>query len=250
MDPRPAIITTRFHHIKTVIAVASGKGGVGKSMIATTLALTFTQQGHRVGLFDLDVYGPSTHLILGTPPTLQPTEDKGIIPPQAHGLSFMSPVFFTQGKPTPLRGPDITNMILELLAITQWGPLDYLILDMPPGIGDETLDVIHYLPHCTFLVVTTPSKVAQGAVDKLLDILQELHHPILGVLENMTTNHSPTKDIITKRNLRYLGSLPYDTSLETAVGKPDQILTTPFGQALKKLLRTIERYAASASSNR
>ena len=236
MDPRPAIITTRFHHIKTVIAVASGKGGVGKSMIATTLALTLTKQGHKVGLFDLDIYGPSTHLILGTPPTMQPIEEKGLVPPQVHGLSYMSPVFFTQGKAAPLRGSDVTNLILELLAITQWGSLDYLILDLPPGIGDETLDVIHYIPRCNFLVVTTPSKVAQGAVDKLLDILQELHRPILGVIQNMSTSQKPMDSSIAKRHISNLGSLPYDPSIETAIGHPDQLQHTLFGQTLKTLL--------------
>ena len=248
MDPRPAIITTRFKSIKTVIAVASGKGGVGKSMVATTLALSLARN-HRVGLFDLDVYGPSTHLILGAH-SLQPREDKGLIPPHINNVSFMSPVFFTQGKASPLRGADVTNMILELLAITQWGHLDYLILDMPPGIGDETLDVIHYIPRCAFLIVTTPSKVAMGAVDKLLDILQELHRPILGVLENMTTNHSSMKERITKRCLRYLGSLPLDPSLEAAVGHPEKILTTLFGQSLSRLLPTIERYGTVAFSNK
>lgn len=248
MDPRPSIIATRFARIKTVIAVASGKGGVGKSMVAATLALTLAKH-KRVGLFDLDVYGPSAHLILGAH-DLQPTEDKGLIPPHIDNLSFMSPVFFTQGKASPLRGADVTNMILELLAITQWGPLDYLILDMPPGIGDETLDVIHYLPHTVFLVITTPSKVAMGAVDKLLDILQELHHPILGILENMTTNHSTINKSITNRHLRYLGSLPYDPTLEHALGHPEQILATPFGRTLSRLLPAIERYGSAAASNR
>ena len=248
MDPRPAIIATRFAHIRTLIAVASGKGGVGKSMVAATLALTLAKN-HRVGLFDLDVYGPSAHLILGAH-NLQPTEEKGLVPPQIHDVSFMSPVFFTQGKPSPLRGSDVTNMILELLAITQWGKLDYLILDMPPGIGDETLDVIRFIPHCAFLVVTTPSKVAMGAVDKLLDILQELHRPIIGILENMATEPSPIKSDITKRRLRYLGSLPYDTSLETALGHPEKILATPFGQSLRRFLPAIERYETEASSNK
>ncbi len=248
MDPRPSIIATRFARIKTVIAVASGKGGVGKSMIAATLALSLAKN-HRVGLFDLDVYGPSAHLILGAS-DLQPTEDKGLVPPRISNVSFMSPVFFTQGRASPLRGSDVTNMILELLAITQWRKLDYLILDMPPGIGDETLDVIRFVPNCTFLVVTTPSKVAMGAVDKLLDILQELHRPIIGILENMATEPSPIKDDITKRSLRYLGSLPYDPSLEAALGHPEKILTTPFGQSLRRLLPAIERYETAASSNK
>jgi ATP-binding protein involved in chromosome partitioning len=248
MDPRPAIIQTRLTPIHHIIAVASGKGGVGKSMTATLLALTLSQH-HQVGLFDLDVYGPSAHVILGAK-DLMPTEDKGLIPPQTHKIAFMSPTFFTEGKATPLRGAAVTDMILELLAITRWGPLDYLILDMPPGIGDETLDVLRYLPHTRFLVVTTPSKVAEAAVDKLLDILQELQQPIIGVLENMANGPSPHKTDIEKRGLRFLGSLPYDPSLENALGDPDRLLKTPFGLALEKILPALESYETSASSNK
>lgn len=249
MDPRPAIIATRLTPIRHIIAVASGKGGVGKSMIATTLALNLATD-HTVGLFDLDVYGPSAHVILGTPP-LTPEEDKGIIPPHYHDISFMSPVFFTEGKATPLRGAAVTDMILELLAITHWGPLDYLILDMPPGIGDETLDVLRYLPHTDFLVITTPSKVAQAAVDKLLDILQELHQPIIGIIENMATAPSTIRPSIEKRGLILLGSLPYDASLEDTIGNPDRLLTTPFSNAIhRQIVPRLEAYETSASSNK
>jgi ATP-binding protein involved in chromosome partitioning len=237
MDPRPAIITTRLAPIHRIIAVASGKGGVGKSMIAATTALTLTPN-HTIGLMDLDVYGPTAHHILGTHHQT-PTEDKGLIPPHVHNIAFMSPIFFTEEKPTPLRGAAVTDMILELLAVTQWGPLDYLILDMPPGIGDETLDVIRYLPTTDFLVITTPSKVATAAVDNLLDILQELHQPIIGVIDNMTTGPSPNKKHIEQRGLRYLGSIPYDPSLEAAIGDPEKLLKTPFAHALKQILLSL-----------
>jgi len=248
MDPRPHIIATRLARIHRVIAVASGKGGVGKSMVAATLAAALAKN-HQVGLFDLDVYGPSAHLILGAH-HLTPQEDKGLVPPHIDSLAFMSPVFFTEDRPSPLRGTAVTDMILELLAITQWGHLDYLILDMPPGIGDETLDVLRFLPRCQFLIVTTPSKVSMGAVDKLLDILQELHRPIIGVLENMATGPTSHKGTITKRGLPYLGSLPLDTSLEAALGNPDRLLATPFGKALQKILPLIEGYGTAASASR
>jgi ATP-binding protein involved in chromosome partitioning len=189
MEPRTSVIEKRLKHIRRIIAVASGKGGVGKSLVASSLALHLSQKGYRVGLLDLDLYGPSSHIILGVKKTF-PTEEKGIIPPVVHGISFMSIVYFTEEKPSPFRGIDISNIILELLAITQWGSLDFLIIDMPPGIGDETLDVIRYMKTSEFLVVSSPSKVAMGAVGKLLTILVELKKPVLGVIENMTMTDS------------------------------------------------------------
>ncbi|GAG44776.1 unnamed protein product, partial [marine sediment metagenome] len=116
---------------------------------------------------DLDLYGPSSHIILGMNDFNFPKEDKGIIPPKINGINFMSIVYFSEDKPSPFRGVDITNIIIELLAITQWGELDYLIIDMPPGIGNEVLDVIRYIKKSEFLVVSTPSKVAMGTVGKL-----------------------------------------------------------------------------------
>ena len=158
MEPRISVIEKRLHNINRIISVASGKGGVGKSLIAATLALHLSQKGYKVGLLDLDLYGPSAHIILGIHDQF-PQEEKGLIPPQIHGIHFMSIVYFTEEKPAPFRGNDISNIIIELLAITQWGTLDFLIIDMPPGIGDETLDVIRYMRPSEFLIVTTPSKV-------------------------------------------------------------------------------------------
>jgi len=183
MDARLSVIDKRLQGIKRVIAVASGKGGVGKSLIASSLALNLSKKGYKVGLLDLDLYGPSSHIILGVNDFGFPEEEKGILPHDISGIKFMSIVYFSQDKPAPLRGIDITNVIIELLAITIWGGLDYLIIDMPPGIGDETLDVIHLVKKSEFIVVSTPSKVALGAVDKLLNILKELKLPILGIVE-------------------------------------------------------------------
>ena len=154
MEPRTSVIEKRLKNIKRIIAVASGKGGVGKSLVASSLALHLAHKGHRVGLLDLDLYGPSSHIILGVA-NVSPTEKQGIIPPTVHGISFMSIVYFTEEKPSPFRGVDISNIILELLAITQWGTLDFLIIDMPPGIGDETLDVIRYMKTSEFLVAVS-----------------------------------------------------------------------------------------------
>ena len=237
MEPRISVIEKRLKNIKRIIAVASGKGGVGKSLVASSLALHLAQKGYRVGLLDLDLYGPSSHIILGVKKKF-PIEEKGIIPPMIHGISFMSIVYFTEEKPSPFRGVDITNIILELLAITQWGSLDFLIIDMPPGIGDETLDVIRYMKTSEFLVITTPSKVAMGAVSKLLKILIELKKPVLGVIENMTmADSSFIKQEVKKLQLLYLGKIRFDETLEESIGDPNRLLERQVMKDLTKILQ-------------
>ena len=133
MDPRLSVIDKRLSEIKRIIAVASGKGGVGKSLVASSLALSLSNKGYRTGLLDIDLYGPSSHIILGVTDYSFPEEEKGILPHKVNNIRFMSIVYFSEDKPAPLRGIDITNIIIELLSITQWGELDYLIIDMPPG---------------------------------------------------------------------------------------------------------------------
>lgn len=229
MDVRTTVIKKRLEKIKRIISVASGKGGVGKSLIATSLALILKKKGYKVGLLDLDIYGPSSHIIIGINDFSFPKEEKGIIPHKVSGIKYMSIVYFSLDKPAPLRGIDITNVITELLAITIWDELDYLIIDMPPGIGDETLDVIHLIKKSEFVVVSTPSKVALGAVDKLLIILKELNLPILGIIENMKINDSTLiKDYIKEKNFKYLGCVSYDWNLENAIGFLDKLMNTNF----------------------
>jgi len=236
MDVRTSVIEKRLSKVKRVISVASGKGGVGKSLVASTLALNLSKKGHKVGLLDLDLYGPSSHVILGVSDFSFPEEEKGILPHDVSGIKFMSIVYFSEDKPAPLRGIDITNVIIELLAITQWGDLDYLIIDMPPGIGDETLDIIHLVKKGEFLVVSIPSTVAMAAVNKLLNILKELKLPIVGVVENMKLNKT---DIVQKEvekiGIKHLGSIAYDYNLEEAIGKPEKLLETTFMKELDKI---------------
>lgn len=239
MEARVSVIDKRLKNIKRIISVASGKGGVGKSLIASMLALHLSKKGHNIGLLDLDLYGPSSHIILGVKDVF-PEEEKGIIPPDVHGIRFMSIVYYTEDKPSPFRGIDISNIIIELLAITQWGSLDYLIIDMPPGMGDETLDVIRLVKNSEFLVVTTPSKVAFGAVSKLLKILKELKLPTIGVIENMTMTKSPfIRSEICEMKLSFLGSISFDKNLEDSIGKPDKLLETDFMKDLDKILEGI-----------
>jgi len=236
MDPRVAIIEERLKSIKKIIAVAAGKGGVGKSTVATGLALVLSEMGHNVGLFDLDFYGPSTHVILGASEEIQPTEERGIVPPKVHGIEFMSLVFYTGKNPAPLRGPDLTNALIELLAITRWGELDFLIVDMPPGLGDTTLDAIRLLKNPNFLVVTTPSRIAYETVSKLVALLSELGIPILGVIENM---RRPSDRARASFGVRVLGELPFDEGLEDALGDPGRFLQTEFAQRLHEIALAI-----------
>jgi ATP-binding protein involved in chromosome partitioning len=237
MDPRLSIIGKRLSKIKRIIAVASGKGGVGKSLVASTLSLNLSKKGFKVGLLDLDLYGPSSHVILGVTDYSFPEEEKGILPHKIDDISFMSIVYFTEDKPAPLRGIDITNIIIELLSITKWGELDYLIIDMPPGIGDETLDVIKLVKNSEFLVVTTPSKVAIVAVSKLLKILKELKILIIGVVENMQMKQSDfISNNVSKMGISYLNSIKFDENLEDTIGKPNLLLETDFMKDFDKII--------------
>jgi len=241
MEIRTSVIEKRLHDVKNIIAVASGKGGVGKSLTASSIALYLSQKVNNVGLLDLDLYGPSQHIILGLKQEY-PTEEKGIIPPTIHGIKFMSIVYFTRDKPSPFRGMDITNIILELLAITQWGKLDYLIIDMPPGIGEETLDIIRFIPKSKFLIVSIPSTVAYGAVSKLFTILQEMKLPILGIIENMQRkNKEFTKEKLNHADIKYLGGVRFDENLEASIGNPNKLIKTDFMKDLFGIVDSVIR---------
>ena len=148
-------------------------------------------------------------------------------------------VFYSEDKPGAFRGIDVSNIIRELLAITQWGSLDYLIIDLPPGIGDETLDVINLIQPTEFLIVSTPSKVAIGAVEKLIDLLIELKLPILGLIENMKMDDSEyIKNIAISKNITYLGSIRFDPKLESLIGNASKLLDTLFIKNLQKCIKT------------
>ena len=238
-DPRPGLIGRRLEGVDEIIAVSSGKGGVGKSMVASTLALHLAEKGHSVGLLDLDFTSPATHVILGID-GLFPEEEYGIIPPVAHGINYMSITFFALDKPTPLRGADVSDAITELLAITRWGDLDRLIIDMPPGLGDATLDVIRFIEGIRFLVVTTPSKVAYETVRKQLALLKKLQIPIIGVVENMT--REPTDYVSLKvenDGAQYLGAIGYDERLEESIGDEARLKETKFYAEASKLYSKI-----------
>jgi ATP-binding protein involved in chromosome partitioning len=221
--------------INKIIAVSSGKGGVGKSLIASTLALTLDQKGLRVGLFDLDFTSPSTHIILGIE-DVHPKEEKGIIPPEVHGMKYMSIVYYSRDLAVPLRGFDVSNALIELLSITRWGKLDCLILDMPPGIGDVTLDLIRLIKNTQFLIVTTPSRLAFETVKKLVSLLETMKTRVIGVIENMKIDSSnEIRRETEKLNLKFLTGIPYDSRVEQAIGDAQKLLKTTFAKKVEQL---------------
>jgi len=235
VDPRTSIIKERLKRISRIIAVSSGKGGVGKSLVATTLALTLARKGCKVGLFDLDFTSPSTHIILGAK-NAQPKEEKGIVPPVVKGLEYMSLIYYCGDNAVPLRGADVSNALIELLAVTRWSQLDYLVIDMPPGIGDAVLDLIRLVKRVEFLIVTTPSRLAFETVKKQLSLLQELKMPIIGVIENMKMNSAQSIQQQTEKlGIAFLGEIPYDWKVEEAIGDEKKLLGTALAQKVKEI---------------
>jgi ATP-binding protein involved in chromosome partitioning len=239
VDPRTTIIKTRLSQVKRIIAVSSGKGGVGKSIIATTLALTLAKRGNKVGLFDLDFTSPSTHLLLGAK-NLTPKEDKGLIPPKIHNIEYMSLVYYVGDEAAPLRGADTSNALIELLAVTLWSDLDFLVIDMPPGIGDAVLDLIRLVDRIEFVIVTTSSQLAFETVRKQIRLLKELKVPIVGVAENMKmTTSTNVRQQTEALGVRFLTEIPYDPTVEEAIGNPEKLLATSLGQKIGLVAQTV-----------
>ncbi|MDH5362379.1 MAG: Mrp/NBP35 family ATP-binding protein [Aigarchaeota archaeon] len=236
VDPRLSIVNKRLAKVEKIIAVSSGKGGVGKSLLASTLALILSRRGQRVGLLDLDFTSPSTHVILNIE-GLRPEEKEGIIPPRAHRMKYMSIIYYSGDEPTPLRGEDMSNAIIELFAITRWGALDFLVIDMPPGIGDATLDMIRLIEKIDFLIVTTPSKLAFETVNKLMRLLKDLRMPVIGIIENMKMEESNfIREKAGEHNIPYLGEIRFDRQLEASIGDVDKLLRTEFAQNLREIV--------------
>lgn len=234
IDPRARIIAKRLSKIRKILAVSSGKGGVGKSVIASSLALALSKRGYKVGLLDVDFTCPSTHIILNVSP-LHPKENKGIIPPLFHHIKYMSIIYYSGDTPTPLRGLDISNALIEILAVTRWGHLDFLLIDMPPGIGDITLDIIRLIKRTNFLIVTTSSRITFNTVSKLTKLLCEQKIRILGIIENMKRGNSTfIKERVKKYNIPFLGEIAFDPNLEDAIGDVKKLLETNFMKTVEK----------------
>ena len=241
IDPREIAINARLENVKRIIPVVSGKGGVGKSLVSTTLALALAEKGYKVGLLDLDFHGASDHVILGFEPKEFPEEDRGVVPHTVHGIKFMTIAYYTEDKPTPLRGKEISDALIELLTITRWDELDYLIIDMPPGLGDQLLDVLRFLKRGEFLVVATPSKLALNVVRKLVQLLLEEKHRVLGIVENMRLLSEQLDDekdveaLAKEFGIPYLGGIPFYPDLDARIGNVHELMKTEFAEKIREI---------------
>jgi ATP-binding protein involved in chromosome partitioning len=178
--------------VKNLVAVASGKGGVGKTTVAVNLAIALKNMGNAVGLLDADVYGPNVPVMLGTNEQPRAVDERTIIPVEAYGLKMISMGLLNPGdKPLVWRGPMLHSVIQQFLRSTQWGALDYLIVDLPPGTGDVQLTLIQSVSVSGAVVVTTPSIVALADVRKAIEMFRQVNVEILGVVENMSYFNCP-----------------------------------------------------------
>lgn len=178
--------------VKNLVAVASGKGGVGKTTVAVNLAIALGQLGQRVGLLDADVYGPNVPTMLGTSEQPQATGERQILPVEVNGLRVISMgLLVPEDRPMIWRGPMLHSVIQQFLRSVIWGELDYLVVDLPPGTGDVQLTLIQTVPVTGAIIVTTPSIVALADVRKAIEMFRQVNTDILGVVENMSYFRAP-----------------------------------------------------------
>jgi ATP-binding protein involved in chromosome partitioning len=217
---------TRVPGVKRVVAVASGKGGVGKSTCSANLACALHHLGARVGLLDCDIYGPSIPLMMGVyeRPTVSP--DERLVPPQAHGVKVMSiGLLLKDDEPVIWRGPMITKTINQFLLAVEWGDLDYLLVDLPPGTGDAQLSLCQTVPLDGGVIVTTPQEASLGVVRKGIAMFKKVNVPILGLVENMSYftapngarveifGHGGGQQEAARQNTTFLGEVPLFTEI-------------------------------------
>lgn len=240
MDPRGAVVEKRLSRVRRIAGFCSAKGGVGKTMCTAVAGAALAQAGKRVGILDLDLQGASVHLFLGVSPGL-PREKEGILPlPVAANLSLMSVTAFSGEKAMALRGTEVSDAIRELLAVTQWGELDFLLVDMPPGIGDEVLDLARLIPRMESIVVSTPSTVSIAVVERLLAVLSEMGVRVPGVVANMVRDGSSgVREMSARCGVPFAGEVPYEPGIETAMGAPSRLAATGAAQALLRALDVI-----------
>ncbi|MCE9549843.1 MAG: iron-sulfur cluster carrier protein ApbC [Betaproteobacteria bacterium] len=245
--------------VKNIIAVASGKGGVGKSTTAVNLALALAAEGARVGILDADIYGPSLPTMMGIKGEPVSRDGKSVEPMQGHGLQVMSIGFMIQGEDVPMvwRGPMVTQALDQLLNQTRWDELDYLVVDMPPGTGDIQLTLSQKVPVTGAIIVTTPQDIALMDARKGLKMFEKVSIKILGIVENMSTHicsncgheehifgSGGAEKMCNDYNVEFLGSLPLDIRIREQAdsGKPT-VVTDPDGVIAKEYKQIARRLA-------
>jgi ATP-binding protein involved in chromosome partitioning len=242
--------------IRSIIAVASGKGGVGKSTVAVNLALALRAEGHKAGILDADIYGPSQPLMLGSAERPTSPDGKVMNPIVAHGLQAMSIGFLIDAtQPMVWRGPMATQALAQLITETRWRDLDYLVVDLPPGTGDIQLSLSQRVPLSGAVIVTTPQDIALLDARKGIEMFREVSVPVLGVVENMSTHvcgkcgHEEAvfgagggERLAREYGVELLGQLPLDIRIReqadggnpTVAAEPDSPLAQRFRDIARK----------------
>lgn len=253
--PTPQAGPAKVSGVDRILAIGSGKGGVGKSTVSSNLAVALAREGRRVGLLDADIYGPSQPRMMGVNKRPGSPDGKTIIPLQAHGVTMMSiGLMMEEGKAVVWRGPMLMGALQQMLGQVQWGELDVLIVDLPPGTGDVQLTLCQKTELTGAIVVSTPQDVALIDARKALDMFNSLRTPVLGMIENMSTFVCPTCGTEShifghggvaaeaeKIGVPFLGSLPIDldTRLAGDAGTPIAAGDGPMADAYRALARRL-----------
>lgn len=238
-------------NFRNTIAVSSGKGGVGKSTVAVNLAISLAQSGARVGLLDADILGPNIPMMMGVE-TMPPPRNRKMVPAENHGVKYISMAFLTKpDQPLVWRGPMLHSAIQQLLTDVEWGELDYLIIDLPPGTGDAQLSLAQAIPLSGAIIVTQPMQVAAADALRGLKMFEKLEVPIIGVLENMTGDFFGSGagvELAEKYGAEFLGSVPLDAKVRIGgdVGQPI-VVAAPDSPAAQAFAEITPRVAARVS---
>jgi len=244
--------------IRRVVAIASGKGGVGKSTVSVNLACGLQKLGARVGLLDCDIYGPSIPLMMGinNRPTI--SDQEKMVPPANHGVKLMSMGFLLEGdQPVIWRGPMIMKTIQQFFSSVEWGTLDFLLVDLPPGTGDAQLSLCQTVPLDGGVIVTTPQEASLGVVRKGIGMFQKLNVPILGIVENMSYFTAPGGERVEifghgggraeaeRQNVPFLGEVPLFTEIREGGDKGMPVVVSapnhPAGQTFLDIAGALQR---------
>ncbi len=238
-------------NFRNTIAVSSGKGGVGKSTVAVNLSISLAQQGARVGLLDADILGPNIPIMMGVD-KMPPPRDRKMVPAEAHGIRFISTGFLVKpDEPLVWRGPMLHSAIRQLLTDVQWGELDYLVIDLPPGTGDAQLSLAQAIPLSGAIIVTQPMDVAAADALRGLKMFEKLDVPIIGVVENMSGEFFGSgagQKLSQQYETEFLGSIPLDANVRKGGDSGQPIVVThPDSPAAQAFHEVTQKVAARVS---